>query len=330
MRALVTGGCGFVGSHLVQHLVGEGHRVVVLDDLSSGNRSWVPPEAELRVGSVLDADAVRRAGRGAEIVYHLAMPVGMRLVTRRPRHAFEVGSRGTFNLLRGTGDTPAVLVSSSAVYGLAGASATAEHAARLTLATAREYDAHPRGYAAGKIVAERLARRAARQGRALLVVRPFNLVGIRQSAAYGMVLPRFVERALAGRPLAIYDDGRQLRSFSCARTFVREVVRLAAHPAGWDLADPVLNVGSGWTISVLELAELVLQATGSRSRLRFIPYDRVYPGKRDVRVRIPDLSGMERRLGPVAWPHPREVVREVAHWWRGQAPRSAALAGHAG
>jgi UDP-glucose 4-epimerase len=309
-HVLVTGGAGFLGGHLVRRLLAEGRRVTVLDDLSTGALGNLPahPALDVRTASVLDEQAVARAARGITAVHHLAGVVGMALATRRPAHAHAVSEEGTRLVLAATGDAPAVLYSSSAVYAFAGADGAREDATvdeRDVLA----YDGGAPGYAGGKLALERLGREAAADGRHVLVVRPFNVVGPGQSDAYGMVLPSFLRHALAGEPLIVHGDGRQRRAFGDVHTFVDCVLRLAGTEAAFGPDGGVVNVGAPVGTSVLELARLVLSETGSSSLLRFLAYAAVYPGRRDVRSRVPDPARLQRLIGPVHWPTVREIVR---------------------
>jgi UDP-glucose 4-epimerase len=294
----------------VARLLADGRRVTVLDDLSTGTLDNLPPHAALEVvvASVLAEPALRAAARGVTAVHHLAGVVGMALATRRPAHAHAVSEQGTRLLLAATGDAPVVLYSSSAVYGFSLADGARE-GAPLDERDVLAYDGGAPGYASGKLALERLGREAATAGRRVLTVRPFNVVGLGQSDAYGMVLPTFLRHALRGEPLPVHGDGRQRRAFGDVRTFVDSVLRLADTPAAFDADGGVVNVGAPEGTSVLDLARLVLAETGSSSPLRFLPYAAAYPGRRDVRARVPDVTRLLGLLGPVHWPAVREIVR---------------------
>lgn len=302
---LVTGGCGFIGRPLVAALVARGCRVRVLDDLSTGTPG-TPPGAELTVASVLDEDAVRSAARGVDLVVHLAGVVGMRLATRERELAHRVAVEGTRLLLRHTGDAPAVLFSSSAVYGLSDSATPMSERLPLERAVPLRYDGGSAGYATGKWELEQLGLLAARQ-RPVLVVRPFNVVGAGQVSRYGMVVPSFVQSALAGGTLTVHGDGRQTRCFSDVGEFVRLVVRLVETPQAWEAGGTVVNVGTTSRTSVLKLAELVVRTAG-RGNIRFRPYEEAFPGRTDVRHRVPDVSLLGELAGPARWPSIEEVV----------------------
>jgi UDP-glucose 4-epimerase len=159
---------------------------------------------------------------------------------------------------------------------------------------------------------ERLGRAAARAGRRVLIVRPFNVVGPGQSGAYGMVVPTFVRRALEGQPLEVYDDGRQTRCFSHVGAFVECLLRLVRAADAWARGAETVNVGCASPVSIGVLAEAVLEETGSRAGVRHLPYAAAFPGRCDVRSRVPDTSRLRALVGETEWPPLRAVVREVA------------------
>jgi len=307
MRVLVTGGCGFIGAHLVTHLVARGDHVVVLDDLSVGTRESLPVHDRLRVdiGSVEDARAVRAAGRDCDLVIHLAGIVGMELVAQKSECAYRVAVDGTECVLAET-TAPAILVSSSCIYGTAGVCRESDPIEREEALAA---DGGSRGYASGKWELEAKARAARAAGRAVLVVRPFNVVGPGQTHRYGMVLPRFIRSALREEPLVIYDDGRQTRAFSFVEDFVHVLAKLATMPDAWSRCDNLINLGNPSATSILDLARTVLEATKSSSRLEHRPYHDVFPGRVDVTHRIPDTARTDQLLGPFAWTNLQEIVR---------------------
>jgi len=308
LRLLVTGGAGFIGSHLTERLVEAGHQVCVLDDGSTGCFGLLPPQAELVRGCVTDGRLMDGLRTRFDGVFHLAGIVGMRLAVGQQERAYRVATLGTERLLDAI-DAPMVLFSSSAVYGIAGRGSgneAIEVDEQLTLA----YDAGQPGYALGKLHAEQIARRRI-PGR-ILAIRPFNVVGLRQSGVYGMVLPSFLAQARAGEPLSVYDDGLQTRSFCDVSTFVDTVLRLAGCAAAWDQPIPAVNVGNDRETAVLELARLVIEASASSSPIRLRPYAEVFPGRTDLRSRRPDVVRLHRLVGRPAWRPVEQVVRELA------------------
>lgn len=316
-RILLSGGCGFIGSHLVRALLVAGHRVTVLDDLSTGSMASLPVSSHLDPvqGSVLDPVPVARAARGVDAVVHLAGVVGMRLATDHREQAHRVAAEGTRRLLEATGDAPALLVSSSAVYGLGKDGPVREEDAA-GVAGCLRYDGGLPGYASGKLALEATGAEHAARGRPVRVLRPFNVVGPGQSASYGMVLPTFVRRALEGRPLVVHDDGEQTRTFSGVRTFVACAVRLLARPESWSPTDLAVNVGATTPTRIGDLARLVVEETGADVPVEFVPYHRAFPGRRDVRAREPDVSRLRSLIGEVEWPGVREIVGDVVAWQR--------------
>ncbi len=316
---LVTGGCGFIGHHLVQRLLGSGRRVIVVDDISTGALENLPAHPALTVvtASILDDDAWRAAGE-VDRVYHLAGVVGMRLATREREHAYRVAVEGTERTLAATGDAPIVLFSSSAVYGRRHAA----HASESTVLEERDtldYDGGQPGYATGKLRLEQFGLTAAAQGRRVLIVRPFNVIGARQSAAYGMVLPTFLDRAFAGHPLEVHDDGLQTRAFSDIDVFLETLERLVDEPAAWDTPEPIYNLGTTDATSIIDLARHVVEAAGGASAIDFTPYASAFPGRTDVRARVPDSGRLDALLGPVAWPSCQDIVRRLCNQRRARA-----------
>jgi UDP-glucose 4-epimerase len=261
-------------------------------------------------GSILDQATVLKAGRNAQLVFHLASVVGMQQVYRQRELTYETSVVGTENVLKATGNVPIVLFSSSAVYGLVSQGKIQENqiiSEDLPLA----YDGGQRGYALGKWKMDQMGQQAAKNGRQVMILRPCNVVGSGQSGAYGMVLPRFIEQATSGKPLTIFDDGRQCRCFSCVDKFIDCTMQLIAQPNAWQPLLNVINVGTKCSTSILELAQIVLEETGSSSPLKFIPYEKLFQGKQDVRVRVPDIRRLEELIGSVEWPDIRTIVRCV-------------------
>ena len=312
-RVLVTGGAGFLGRQLVARLAQAGREVVVLDDLSTGSLERLSPSTRIRVvtGSVLDPTALAEAATGAEFVFHLAGVVGMKRVVQEQAHAYAVAADGTAAVLAATGAAPAVLFSSSAVYGLT-RSSPARESDLVSRDEALAYDAGTPGYACGKLEIERLGSAADAAGRPVLVVRPFNVVGEGQSEAYGMVLPTFLVAAAAGLPLRVHGNGSQVRSFCEVGAFTDALLRLVEAPAAWQLAGAPVNLGSPESTTILDLAKLVLAETRSSSPIHFVPYARDYPGRTDVAARVPDVKRLTSLIGPTEWPPLKAVVAKLA------------------
>jgi len=297
MRVLVTGGAGFVGSHLVDGLLARGRNVVVLDDLSAvlhRPAAALPDRVTFIEGSVEDREAVREAARGCAEIYHLAAVVGVRRVVSSPARTLRCAVRGTANACEAAAREGALLLfaSSSEVYGGGAVDPLREDAPLPPPLPG------PRGtYGRGKRLAEAIVRRASpARGFPAIIVRLFNVVGPRQVAQTGMVLPAFVARALRDRPLAIHGDGSQRRCFAFVRDVVEDLLGLAGEPRA---RGDTVNVGREEETSIVDLARHVVERTGSRSSLRFVPLERI-PERRigPPDRRRPSLERLRSLLGP--------------------------------
>jgi UDP-glucose 4-epimerase len=297
MRILITGGAGFIGSHLVDTLLGEGHEVVALDDLSTGNaRNLESALGSSRFrfvpGSVGDAGLLREVYDGVDEAYHLAAAVGVALVAAQPVESIERNIEPTRLLLNELCRQHAAgrkvklfLASTSEVYGKNPKPIWNEDDDLVFGPTTR-----PRwSYGMSKAIDEFLALgRAKSDGLPVVIGRFFNVVGPRQTGAYGMVLPRFVEAALDGRPLIVHGDGSQTRCF----VHVSDVVRMVRAVMNTPLAvGQVFNIGSDRPVTMLELARRVRSALGPSAPIKFASYEQVFGGDfEDVSHRVPDLS----------------------------------------
>jgi UDP-glucose 4-epimerase len=298
--ALITGGAGFIGSHLAELLLGQGIEIFVLDDLSTGSERNVAHLRERRdfhlvVDSVLKSSVVNELVHRCDVVYHLAAAVGVRLIVEQPVHTLVTNIQGTENVLEHCNrfGKRVLVASTSEVYGdRREPEALSEESRRVYgPTTARRW-----AYAESKALDEFLAF-AYHQERGLdcVIVRLFNTVGPRQSGQYGMVIPRFVSAALAGRQLEIHGDGTQTRCFCHVDDTIRALSTLM-DTAGVD--GDLFNVGSTERVSIDELAQRVLAATGSSSELVHIPYDEVYgQGIEDMLHRQPSIEKVNRAIG---------------------------------
>ena len=310
-RVLVTGGCGFIGRHLASKVAASGCEVAIVDDFSTGSRDFVgglPSSLRCYEGSVTDLPFLQSVFQEfrPQMIFHLASLVGMKLTTSRPRETYDVSVTGATNLLRLARETPMVLFSSSAVYGRECRALDAEELRGAAL----DYDGGMPGYASGKLEAERMC--AAAPG-PVLMVRPFNVVGPGQSDRYGMVMPAFIRRAMAGDSLTVYDDGRQERTFAGVDAFLDALWRLLASSAAWR-SRRAYDLGNNRAISILDLARLVGRTCECEISIEHRPYADAFPGKTDVRRRLPRLDAVQTLIGKLEWPPIEQIVRElVAH-----------------
>jgi len=318
-RTLVSGGAGFIGSHLVEDLLARGDHVTVVDDLSTGRRENLPRETPgLRFIEADLRDALSALGRGEvfDEIYHLAAAVGVKLVVEDPARAIETNVEQTSAILRFArhrsargGAVPVLVASSSEVYGKSAKDMFSEDDDVVYGPTtvARW------SYAYGKAIDEHLALAYCRdRGVPTVVARFFNTVGPRQIGDYGMVLPRFVGAAIRGRPIDVHGDGRQSRCFCDVRDVATVLPRMLGERA---CHGGVFNVGSDRPVSIRDLADLVVRVTGSASPVRLIPYaDAFGPGFEDLRQRRPDLRKIRDAVGFEPGIALEKTVADVARW----------------
>ena len=298
MRYLITGGAGFIGSHLGEALIDRGDEVISVDDLSTGNSANVEalrsaPKFTEIVGSVLDPSLMSELVEQVDIVVHLAAAVGVKLITEHPLRSLETNVGGTSNVLSACDRfRKAVLVaSSSEVYGRA-QGPLAEESFRVVGATTS-----PRwSYAAAKTLDETLALAYWDEHRLpAVVVRFFNTVGPRQTGSYGMVLPRLIAQSLTGRDLTVFGDGSQSRCFCHVDDTVRAVVGLLDDSRA---VGNVFNIGSTEEVSILDAAKRVVTRTESNSKIRLVPYEDIYGGRfEDLPKRVPDCTKIQQLIG---------------------------------
>jgi UDP-glucose 4-epimerase len=298
MRYLITGGAGFIGSHLAERLIDEGHGVLVLDDLSTGRFENVAhlegrTGFELRVASVTQPAIVERCVTKCQGVFHLASAVGVRLVVEEPVKTIETIVTGTDVVLRACARyrRPVLLTSTSEVYGKSEKVPFRESDdCVLGPTTTRRW-----AYACAKMLDEFLTQAHWVQTKLPVVIaRLFNTVGPRQTGRYGMVIPRFVAQGLGGEPITVYGDGTQSRCFAHVRDVVEALIRLLSHP---EAPGGVFNVGNDEEITILALAEHVRALTGAQSPIRLVPYSEAYAaGFEDMHRRVPDLAKIRRLI----------------------------------
>lgn len=299
MKILVTGGAGFIGSHLTEALLARGDHVTVLDDLSTGavtnlRHVRAHPAFVLRVGSCLDAPLVAELVDFADVTVHLAAAVGVRLIVERPVHTIETNVKATEVVLEAAArkGKKVVLASTSEVYGKSPKVPFREDDDISLGPTDRSRWA----YACSKALDEWLAFAYHREkDLPIVIARFFNTVGPRQTGRYGMVLPTFVRQALAGEGITVYGDGKQGRCFAHVNDVVRCVIALMEHPGA---VGQVFNIGTAEEVTIMGLAERVKEAVGSDARIQLVPYDQAYAeGFQDMHRRVPDVSKLHRLIG---------------------------------
>ena len=299
MRALITGGAGFIGSHLAEVLLDRGDHVTVVDDLSTGRIDNIQA-LKARAGFSYVIDTIQNRAVMAElvddadVVFHLAAAVGVRLIIESPVQTIETNVKGTELVLElaAKKKKTVIVASTSEVYGKANVLPFSEDNDIVLGPTSKSRWS----YACSKAIDEFLALAYFREKRVpVVIVRFFNTVGPRQTGQYGMVVPNFVQQALAGKPITVFGDGKQSRCFTWVGDAVRAVVGLSGRG---DAVGQVFNVGSENEVSIADLAYLVKEKTGSASPIVYVPYDRAYEeGFEDMPRRVPDLSRIRRLIG---------------------------------
>ena len=326
MNVFITGGCGFIGSHLAERLLARGDRVAVLDDLSTGSMENVVhlvehPRFSYRIGSALDVPLVTELVDSADVTIHLAAAVGVKLIVERPVHTIETNVRATEVVLGAAARKKKLVMvaSTSEVYGKSTSFPFREDQDLQLGPTS-----HSRwAYACSKALDEWLALAYLRErGVPVIVTRFFNTVGPRQTGQYGMVVPTFAAQALRDEPITVYGSGDQSRCFGHVNDAVEALLRLMSTSSA---IGEVFNVGSTQEISVRELAERVRTAAGSRSDIVLIPYSEAYAvGFEDMMRRVPDVSKLERVTGFRPSTSLEVIIRDVVDDQRARLVAQAA------
>ncbi|MGW6304572.1 NAD-dependent epimerase/dehydratase family protein [Streptomyces niveus] len=325
MRCLITGGAGFIGSHLTEHLLGLGHEVVILDDVSTGSAdnlaAWADePRLRFVQGSVCDAEAVESCMAGVDRVYHLAAAVGVFTIMGKTLESLRTNLGGTETVLEAARrhDVPILVASTSEVYGKNTADGLTEDADRIVGSPLK----NRWSYAEAKALDETMAYLyGVEYGVRTVIVRLFNTVGPRQSGRYGMVIPRFVQQALAGEPVTLFGDGQQIRCFCHVLDVIPSLVALLEDEGAHGT---VFNLGSSEQVSMAELAAKVIAATGSSSTVVKIPYEQAYgPGFEDMQRRIPNCDKARERIGFRPTRTLDDIIESVIAQHRGRESQTA-------
>jgi UDP-glucose 4-epimerase len=324
MKALITGGAGFLGSHLAEALLARGDDVFVLDNLSTGSIENIEhlkarPGFHYAIESVMNEPVVAELVDRVEVVFHLAAAVGVRLIVESPVNTIETNVHGTEMLLKlaNKKKKKVVVASTSEVYGKSEVVPFREDADLVLGPTSKGRWS----YACSKAIDEFLALAYHKEKRLpVVVVRLFNTVGPRQTGRYGMVIPNFVKAALAGRPLQVFGDGRQSRCFTYVNDVVAALLKLAEAPGA---VGQVFNIGNDHEeITILELAQRVKERTGSRSEIVMVPYDRAYEeGFEDMQRRVPDLTKIRGLIGYEPQVHLDAILDRVTAFFSSDAGR---------
>lgn len=318
-RCLVTGGAGFIGSHLTGQLLAAGHHVTVLDDLSTGQRDNLKelegnPRLTFRSGSITDPVLLAEVVLEVDAIYHLAAAVGVKLVADDPVRTIETNIYPTETLLRLAvqgGGKPFFLASTSEVYGKNPKERWTEEDDLHLGPTSR-----PRwAYGCSKAIDEFLALAYYRKfGLPVVIARFFNVVGPRQVGHYGMVIPRFVDQAMSGGPVVVYDDGEQVRCFAHVREVVDAITRLMETP---EARGKVFNIGSDEPWSIRQLAETVIAKVDPQVQIQYLPYGKAYGDDfEDVRRRVPDVTRLELMIGSKPRLGLEAILDDIIAWKR--------------
>jgi UDP-glucose 4-epimerase len=314
MNILITGGAGFVGSHLADKLIAEGHRVTVIDDLSTGRYSNVKhlennPNFRLIIDTVLDQRLMEELIRDSDRVFHMASAVGVKLIMDHPVRTIETIFHGTDIVLKFCSRyrKRVLIPSTSEVYGKGARIPFRENDDLLTGATEK----HRWAYACAKTLDEFLGLAHWKETRLpVVIVRLFNTVGPRQTGQYGMVIPRFVSAALANKPIEVYGDGEQTRCFGHVQDVVEGLSKMLENP---ECFGQVINLGNDEEVSIIELARKTIELTNSKSEISFIPYRDVYgDGFEDMQRRVPDLSKARKLINYKPTRTLFDIINDVA------------------
>ena len=319
MKALVTGGAGFIGSHLAERLLQAGHEVGVIDNLSTGSIDNIAhlkriPGFSYVIDTIDNEPLLAEWIDRSEVVFHLAAAVGVKLIVERPVHTIETNVHGTVVVLKHANKKKklVVLASTSEVYGKSTDVPFREGAELVLGATVK----HRWAYACSKLLDEFLALAYWKERKLPVVIaRLFNTVGPRQTGQYGMVLPTFVRQALGAQPITVFGDGSQSRSFTYVGDVVGALIALASEPRA---VGEVFNIGNTSEVTIRALAERVKSLASSDSVVQFVPYDQAYEaGFEDMPRRVPDISKIKELIGFEPRLELDDIIRSVIEYTRG-------------
>jgi UDP-glucose 4-epimerase len=318
VRALITGGAGFIGSHLADLLLAQGHSVIALDNLSTGQHKNIEhlidrTDFEFVLGSILNADLVDDCVSRSDIVFHLAAAVGVNLIVEKPLESLATNIRGSeivFEKAHKYG-TKILVTSTSEIYGKNTSDRLGEEDDRILGSPLKSRWS----YSEAKAIEEILAYTYYRQkGLSSYIVRLFNTVGPRQTGHYGMVIPRFVSQAIRGEAITVYGDGSQTRCFCYVGDVVQALLDLVEHP---EAVGRVFNIGGVGEVSIEDLAARVVELAGSESKIRYVPYEEAYEeGFEDMQRRVPDTTRAHDLIGFEPTANLDDIIRMVIDYQR--------------
>ncbi len=318
MKILITGGAGFIGSHLAEELLRQGEEVYVIDNLSTGRLENVKhlaanPRFHITIETILEEKAVEELTKKCELIFHLAAAVGVRLIIEKPVDTIETNILGTEIVLKSANKfkRKVILASTSEVYG------------KNSKIPFREEDDSVYGpttksrwsYACSKAIDEFLALAYFHEKKLPIVIaRLFNTIGPRQTGRYGMVVPSFIQQALLSHPITVYGDGKQSRSFTHVTDVVSALIGLSEHPKA---VGEVFNVGNGREITIERLALLIKKMTNSKSKIVYIPYDKAFEkGFEDMIRRVPDITKINHLIGYKPRVNLEESLEKIIDYYR--------------
>ncbi len=326
MKTFITGGAGFIGSHLAERLLAHGHEVTILDNLSTGRDENLAhldgnPNLQVVIGTILNETLVDKLAERCDVIFHLAAAVGVELIIKKPLESMMTNIRGSEVVLEMAHRyrRKVLIASTSEIYGKNSHGPLREDTDRVLGSPLKTRWSYSTSKAVDEILAHVYWKE---KGVPTVIVRLFNTVGPRQSGAYGMVIPRFVAHALEGKPLQVHGDGNQSRCFLHVKDVVGALIRLMEHPGA---VGQVFNLGSQEEVTIDELAKRVIQTTGSSSSIEFIPYEEAYEeGYEDMPRRVPDISRITDLIGFRPTMNLEEIIRSVVNSLR-QAPSPVAV-----
>lgn len=319
VKALITGGAGFIGSHLADHLLARGDQVILLDDLSTGRHENIEhlltrTDCEFVLGSILNADLVDSLMSRVDIVYHLAAAVGVKLIVEQPLQSLTTNIRGSEIVIEKAHKhgTRVVVTSTSEIYGKNTSDRVSEEDDRILGSPLKSRWSYSEAKAIEEILAYTYWRE---KGLETVIVRLFNTVGPRQTGSYGMVIPRFVGQAVRNEPITVYGSGNQTRCFCYVGDIVKGIVALSENT---DAFGKVFNLGGVEEISMVDLAQRIIAISGSQSTIEMVPYSVAYEeGFEDMERRVPDTTRALNAIGFKPTATLDEIITMVVHEARG-------------